>query len=165
MLCVCLGLVASGDLLGEVLGQVTDAPRGVLRSGEHALGVEHRPESNNVPGHSAGSGTRYVRGCPVKPMKAYETPVCGPVWPAERPPRMSMIADRPPELGFRIGAGEGNRTLMTSLEGYDCQRGGQRERSSTLVSLARECPPGPTCRRSIGYATGTTLRILADEGE
>ena len=23
-----------------------------------------------------------------------------------------------PELGFRVGAGEGNRTLMTSLEGW-----------------------------------------------
>jgi hypothetical protein len=27
-------------------------------------------------------------------------------------------ADPWPELGFRVGAGEGNRTLMTSLEGW-----------------------------------------------
>ena len=41
------GLVAVGDLLGEVFGQVADAAGCVLRSGEHALGVESVPE----PGH------------------------------------------------------------------------------------------------------------------
>ena len=33
-----------------------------------------------------------------------------PVRPSER------RSDRGPDLGFRVGAGEGNRTLMTSLE-------------------------------------------------
>jgi hypothetical protein len=42
-----VGLVASGDVLGEVFGQVADAPARVLRPGEHALGVELGPE----PGH------------------------------------------------------------------------------------------------------------------
>lgn len=40
-------LVASGDVLGEVLGQVADAPAGVFRAGEHDLGIEPGPQ----PGH------------------------------------------------------------------------------------------------------------------
>ena len=44
---VGLGLVAVGHLLGQVLGQVADAPGRVLRAGQHALGVEPVPE----PGH------------------------------------------------------------------------------------------------------------------
>ena len=40
---VGVGLVAVADLLGEVLGQVADAPARVFRSGEHALGVEPDP--------------------------------------------------------------------------------------------------------------------------
>ena len=39
----------SADLLGQVLGQVADAPGRVLRSGEHALGVEPDPEPGHVP--------------------------------------------------------------------------------------------------------------------
>ena len=39
--------MAVAELLGQVLGQVADAPGGVLGPGEHALGVELRPE----PGH------------------------------------------------------------------------------------------------------------------
>jgi hypothetical protein len=34
------GLVAVADVLGQVLGEVADAPVSVFRSGEHALGVE-----------------------------------------------------------------------------------------------------------------------------
>ena len=41
------GLVAVGDLLGEVLGQIPDAAGRVLGPGQHALGVEPLPE----PGH------------------------------------------------------------------------------------------------------------------
>ena len=44
---VSLGVVAVAELLGQVFGQIADAPAGVLRSGEHALGVELGPE----PGH------------------------------------------------------------------------------------------------------------------
>jgi hypothetical protein len=47
LLSVGLGVVAVADLLGQVLGQVADAPGGVFGSGEHALGVE--------PGHTASS--------------------------------------------------------------------------------------------------------------
>jgi hypothetical protein len=46
-LAVGLGLVAVGDVLGEVFGQVADATRGVLGSGQDTLGVEPGPE----PGH------------------------------------------------------------------------------------------------------------------
>ena len=42
-----VGLVAVADVLGQVLGEVADAPAGVLGSGEHALGVEPGTE----PGH------------------------------------------------------------------------------------------------------------------
>ena len=45
--CSSVGGVASGDVLGEVFGQVADAPAGVLGPGEHALGVELGPK----PGH------------------------------------------------------------------------------------------------------------------
>ena len=42
--------VAVAHLLGEVLGQVADAPRRVRGSGEHALGVEPFPEPGHMPG-------------------------------------------------------------------------------------------------------------------
>jgi len=44
---VGVGVVAVADLLGEVLGQVADAPACVLRSGQHAFGFELGAE----PGH------------------------------------------------------------------------------------------------------------------
>ena len=47
---VGVGGVASGDLLGQVLGEVADAAAGVFGSGEHALGVELGPEPGDVPG-------------------------------------------------------------------------------------------------------------------
>ena len=47
---VGVGLVAVAELLGQVLGQVADAPGGVLGPGEHALGVELGPEPGHVPG-------------------------------------------------------------------------------------------------------------------
>jgi hypothetical protein len=31
---------------------------------------------------------------------------------------LGSVWDRASDLGFRVGAGEGNRTLMTSLEGW-----------------------------------------------
>src|SRR5262249_60715931 len=40
--------VAFGDLLGRVLGQVADAPVGVLGPGEYALGVEPGPEAGHM---------------------------------------------------------------------------------------------------------------------
>jgi hypothetical protein len=43
------GLVAAADLLGQVLGQVADAPGGPGRSGQHALSVEPLPEPDHVP--------------------------------------------------------------------------------------------------------------------
>ena len=46
---VCVRLVAVADLLGEVLGQVPNAPAGVLGPGEHALGVEPLAEPGHVP--------------------------------------------------------------------------------------------------------------------
>jgi hypothetical protein len=42
------GLVAVGDVLGQVLGEVADAPGRVAASGEHALGVELRAEPGDV---------------------------------------------------------------------------------------------------------------------
>jgi hypothetical protein len=37
---VGLSLMAPADVLGQVFGQVADAPAGVLGPGQHALGVE-----------------------------------------------------------------------------------------------------------------------------
>ena len=47
LLRVRLWHVAFGDLLSQVLGQIADAPVGVLGPGEYALGIELGPE----PGH------------------------------------------------------------------------------------------------------------------
>ena len=44
------GLVAVAEVLGQVLGEVADAPAGVLLSGEDALGVEALAEPGHVPG-------------------------------------------------------------------------------------------------------------------
>jgi hypothetical protein len=41
--------VAVAELLGQVLGEVADAPGRVLGPGEHALGVELGPEPGHVP--------------------------------------------------------------------------------------------------------------------
>ena len=46
---VSVSLVAVADLLGQVLGQVPDTPRRILRPGEHALGVEPDPEPGQMP--------------------------------------------------------------------------------------------------------------------
>jgi hypothetical protein len=42
------GLVAVADVLGQVLGEVADAPPGVLGTGQHALGVEPVPEPGDM---------------------------------------------------------------------------------------------------------------------
>jgi hypothetical protein len=47
---VSAGLVAVAELLGQVLGQVADAPGGVFGPGEHALGVELGPEAGHMQG-------------------------------------------------------------------------------------------------------------------
>src|SRR6266436_637687 len=44
-------------------------------------------------------------------------PVCGPSRPSTPPSGQGLIPTRAADLGFLVGAGEGNRTLMTSLEG------------------------------------------------
>jgi hypothetical protein len=49
-LAVACGLVAVAEVLGQVLGEVADAPAGVLRSGEDALGVEPLAELGHVLG-------------------------------------------------------------------------------------------------------------------
>jgi hypothetical protein len=46
-LVVASRLVAVAEVLGQVLGEVADAPAGIFRSGEHALGVKPGAE----PGH------------------------------------------------------------------------------------------------------------------
>ena len=46
---VGIGLVAVAYLLGEVLGQVADAPRGILGPSKHALSVEPDPEPGHMP--------------------------------------------------------------------------------------------------------------------
>ena len=48
LLVFCLRLVAVGDVLGQVLGEVADAPVRVLGPGEHALGVEAVAEPGGV---------------------------------------------------------------------------------------------------------------------
>jgi hypothetical protein len=55
---VSLGAVAVAELLGEVFGQVADAPGRVFGSGEDALDVEPVPE----PGHVMGLVAELVQG-------------------------------------------------------------------------------------------------------
>ena len=74
VLCVGVGLVAVADVLGQVLGQVPDAPRRVLRLGEDPLGVELRPEPGDVQGRVLGAyrvervipGLEELPGCRVE---------------------------------------------------------------------------------------------------
>jgi len=51
---VGVGLVAVANLLGEVLGQVTDAPGGVLGPGEHDLGEREQAEAARQAAYQAG---------------------------------------------------------------------------------------------------------------
>ncbi len=46
---VSVRLMAVAELLGQVLGQISDTPGGVLGPGEHALGVELGPEPHHMP--------------------------------------------------------------------------------------------------------------------
>jgi hypothetical protein len=46
---IVVGVVAVAELLGQVFGQVADAPGGVLGGGEHALGVELGAEPDHMP--------------------------------------------------------------------------------------------------------------------
>jgi len=46
---VGVGLVAVAHLLGQVLGQVADAPRRILRAREHAVSAELNPEPGHMP--------------------------------------------------------------------------------------------------------------------
>ena len=50
-----LGVVAVGDLLGQILSQVADAASRVLGPSEHSLGVEPLPEPGHVMGFSVGA--------------------------------------------------------------------------------------------------------------
>ncbi|PZS40069.1 MAG: hypothetical protein DLM62_04810, partial [Pseudonocardiales bacterium] len=44
----CLGVVAVGDVLGQVFGEVADAAVGVTAPGDDALGVESLPEPGRM---------------------------------------------------------------------------------------------------------------------
>jgi len=65
-------------------------------------------------------------------------PVCGPA------PVGRNRADQgggplwPGDLGLHAGAGEGNRTLMTSLEGCDCALPDQHLCRSPVMALPRQ---------------------------
>ena len=48
-LCVASRLVAVAEVLGQVFGEVADAPAGIAGSGEDALGVEPGTEPGDVP--------------------------------------------------------------------------------------------------------------------
>lgn len=69
-----VGLVASGDVLGEVFGQVPDAPAGIFRSAEDALRVELGPEPRHMqrvimradPVQGLASGGQYLAGRRIK---------------------------------------------------------------------------------------------------
>ena len=64
-------------------------------------------------------------------------PMCGPNRPTA--PRRGLDSDlaKPVDLAFLVGAGEGNRTLMTSLEGW-----------GSAIELR------PRARRETSFATG-----------
>src|SRR5215472_249618 len=73
---VGIGVVAVAELLGQVFGQVADAPGRVLRSGEHALCVELSPEPGHV--HRAVIGADGGQGVvPVGQGDALRAPRAG----------------------------------------------------------------------------------------
>ena len=65
-------------------------------------------------------------------------PVCGPNQPIapSRGPHSDLVM--PVDLRFLGGAGEGNRTLMTSLEGCAYHIAAQAIPRSACVAIARE---------------------------
>jgi hypothetical protein len=78
-------------------------------------------------------------------------PMCGPLGtPRALQPGVS-VRNCPAELGIQVGAGEGNRTLMTSLEGCDCHCQDQRLPRWQAGRLSRERPRLPASDRPIGH--------------
>jgi hypothetical protein len=61
-----------------------------------------------------GARGKRVAVTPQPRPRAYLTTIRG--WQRVKP--TLRPTNRGPDLGFRVGAGEGNRTLMTSLEGW-----------------------------------------------
>jgi hypothetical protein len=113
---VGLGVVAVGDLLGQVLGQVADAPGGILRPGEHALGIEPSAETGHVvrlvaelvkrliPGRQDLPGGRVHIVAGMLIPHRYVIPVefdLGRVWP---PDLMVGRGQDAPDLGAGDGA-------------------------------------------------------------
>jgi tetratricopeptide (TPR) repeat protein len=66
--------VAVAEVLGQVLGEVADAPAGVAGSGEHALGVEPGTEPGHVPRFVLVSdGVEVINGIrKVRDVKVFE---------------------------------------------------------------------------------------------
>src|SRR5215472_10559911 len=75
-------------------------------------------------------------------MIAAMWPVCGPTRLGGHAAVHQGFWLRPDELGFLVGAGEGNRTLMTSLEGWGSaielrpHSGHARRRADTATPVA-----------------------------
>ena len=72
-------------------------------------------------------------------------------------------------LGRRCGAGEGNRTLMASWEGWaavppDLPVELRLNRSSTSISMVRSEPLLTSIFRSFGHVVGTNLRCVSFVG-
>jgi hypothetical protein len=59
------------------------------------------------------------------------------VWPGSRFRPLAPLSHSAIYLGRNLGAGDGNRTRMTSLEGFECGGAEQRERRSDNVPV---CP-------------------------
>jgi hypothetical protein len=165
---VALGGVASGDLLGQVLGEVADAPGGVLGSGEHALGVELGSE----PSHVAGLVSRadVVKAAPLRCAAARSAPRSGlrprsrgrarlvpggPLFsdgsspPSEYPASARTRRGRcapPPAMAFghpRQNPAESRRAWAAIGDGAKCAYCARDSRSSEVRLIA--CRPEDSC--------------------
>src|SRR5215472_4457778 len=68
---------------------------------------------------------------------------------------VGRLAGTAVDLGFWVGAGEGNRTLMTSLEGCDYHLAVQPKRRSAWTPMVCDSPSGHVVYRPIGHVAGT----------
>jgi hypothetical protein len=73
----------------------------------------------------------------------------------------AMMSGGRADLGFRVGAGEGNRTLMTSSEGFGCNaselpppRSGDMLVTASVTVNPRD---SPSCRVRNGHARSARL--------
>ncbi len=77
------------------------------------------------------------------------------IWPVDGPSAGAFHRAVFETLCLSARAGDGNRTRMTSLEGFGYRGAELRLGRSAACWPVRECPRVPVICRPIGHATGT----------